>query len=102
MGGTAPPGRSAARGLDLESPPFPLVICPALDGALIRTSHYVRLEDLEARLDLKLASPPLDAFLRLGRAERRFMPEHLPANRPSVRVKTMRQNKEIERAIDST
>ncbi|MBR0648710.1 hypothetical protein GXW78_03490 [Roseomonas terrae] len=52
---------------------FLLATYPTAQGAPIRMSHYIRLTDLDARLDPKLASPHLDTFLRLDKAEQRFM-----------------------------
>jgi hypothetical protein len=36
-------------------------------------SHFIRLDDLDARLDPKVASPHLDAFMKPNRAKQRFM-----------------------------
>lgn len=52
---------------------FLLATYPTLHGAPIRMSHFIRLDDLDARLDPKLASPHLDAFMKPNRAEQRFM-----------------------------
>jgi hypothetical protein len=52
---------------------FLLATYPTLHGAPIRMSHYIRLDELDARLDPKHASPHFDTFLRLDRAEQRFM-----------------------------
>jgi hypothetical protein len=52
---------------------FLLATYPTLHGAPIRMSHFIRLDDLDARLDPKLASPHLDAFTKPNRAEQRFM-----------------------------
>lgn len=52
---------------------FLLATYPTLHGAPILMSHYFKLDDFNARLDPRLASPHLDAFLRQDRAEQRFM-----------------------------
>jgi hypothetical protein len=52
---------------------FLLTTYPTLHGAPIRISHYIRLDDLDARLDPKRASPHRDISLKSDRAEQRFM-----------------------------
>lgn len=52
---------------------FLLATYPTLHGAPIRMGHYIRLDDLDARLDPNLGSPHLDRFLRPDRAEQRLM-----------------------------
>ena len=51
---------------------FLLASYPTLHGAPIRMSHYVKLGDLDARLDPNLGSPHLDPMMNLERSERRF------------------------------
>ena len=51
---------------------FLLATYPTLHGAPIRMTHYVRLDDIEARLDPKRGSPHLDKFMKADRAEQRF------------------------------
>jgi len=45
---------------------------PTLHGGEILMSHYVGLDDLDARLNPSAASPHLDSFLTGRRAEKRF------------------------------
>ncbi|GAA0591459.1 hypothetical protein GCM10009416_32350 [Craurococcus roseus] len=52
---------------------FLLASYPTLHGSPIRMSHYVRLDDLDARLDPTLVSPYLDASLKGDKAKQRFM-----------------------------
>lgn len=51
---------------------FLLASHPTRHGALIWISHYVRLDDLDARLDPSRASPYLDTFVSATRAADRF------------------------------
>ncbi|MFM2277823.1 MAG: hypothetical protein RLZZ444_54 [Pseudomonadota bacterium] len=51
---------------------FLLASYPTLHGASIRMHHYVKLEDIRARLDPDFASPHLEAMMKIERAERRF------------------------------
>jgi hypothetical protein len=54
-----------------------LVSYPTLHGAPIRMNHYVRLDDLDARLNPKIRSQHLEAVMSSYKAERRFaMIEH--------------------------
>jgi len=51
---------------------FLLASHPTLHGSPIRMSHYVRLDDLHARLDPSHGSPYLDTLLKGDRAARRL------------------------------
>jgi hypothetical protein len=52
---------------------FLLASYPTLHGEPVHMNHYIRLDDLEARLDPRAASAHLDAIMRPDRAEQRFM-----------------------------
>ncbi len=51
---------------------FLLATFPTLHGAPIRMRHFVRLDDLDARLNPGIAFPYLDNLTRAGRLEERF------------------------------
>lgn len=51
---------------------FLLVSYPTRHAAPIRMNHYVRLDDLDARLNPKIRSQHLDAVMSPNKAERRF------------------------------
>lgn len=59
-------------GLHLEGASFLQASYPTLHGAPIRMNHYVKLEDISARLDPKFASPHLEAMVKTEKVERRF------------------------------
>lgn len=50
---------------------FLLANHPTRHGGEIRMSHYVRLDDLDARLDPSVASPHLDSFINGSKVEKR-------------------------------
>lgn len=52
---------------------FLLATYPTLHGAPILMNHHIRMDDLDARFDLRRASLHLDVSLRTDRAEQRFM-----------------------------
>lgn len=51
---------------------FLLASHPTTHGGKILMSHYMRLDDLDARLNPAIASPYLDSSLKSARAEQRF------------------------------
>ena len=51
---------------------FLLASHPTTHGGQITMSHYVRLDDVDSRLNPSVASPYLDSFISGSRAEKRF------------------------------
>lgn len=64
---------------------FLLASYPTLHGAPILMSHFVRLDDLDARLDPSYASPYLDTIARGDKAVRRMKVIDMQLTLPAVR-----------------
>lgn len=64
---------------------FLLASHPTRHGALIRMSHHVRLDDLDARLDPSRASPYLDTFVNVTKAADRFVLIESQLGLPAIR-----------------
>ncbi|WP_421567068.1 hypothetical protein [Ochrobactrum sp. EDr1-4] len=60
-------------------------------GRQIAMSHYVRLDDLDSRLNPSLASPYFDTFMSSSRAEKRFELINDGLALPSVRERALRE-----------
>lgn len=89
--------RSLWRRLHLDSRPdhwrgasFLLASHPTLQGTPILMSHYVRLDDLDARLDPSYASPYLDTFVSGDRAVRRLEVMNVQLGLPTMRERGSR------------
>ncbi|MGN6143059.1 MAG: hypothetical protein ACTHOP_05650 [Mesorhizobium sp.] len=64
---------------------FLLASYPTLHGTPIQMSHYVRLDDLDARLDPSCASPYVDTIVRGDKAVRRMKVIDMQLKLPAVR-----------------
>jgi hypothetical protein len=69
---------------------FLLASHPALHGTPIQMSHYVKLDDLDARLDPSCASPFLDTTVRGDKAVGRLKVIDLQLNLPAIRGRGLR------------
>ncbi|MBY5831088.1 hypothetical protein ELH48_08210 [Rhizobium ruizarguesonis] len=65
-------------------------------GGEIRMSHYVRLDDLDARLDPSAASPHLDGFIKGGKAEKRFDLINKPLSLQIIRTRASQERYPVD------
>lgn len=70
---------------------FLLASHPTTNGNAIMMSHYVRLDDLESRLNPAVASPFLDPFANSSRAAKRFTLINEGLALPSIRERASRE-----------
>lgn len=70
---------------------FLLATFPTLHGAPIRMQHFVRLDDLEARMDPRTASPYLDHSMKADRLEKRFQLIDRELDLGAIRAEAARQ-----------
>lgn len=70
---------------------FLLASHPTTHGGAIMMSHYVRLDDLDSRLDPAVGSPFLDTFGNNSRAEKRFKLINEGLALPNIRERASRE-----------
>lgn len=79
------------RGLDRwRGASFLLASHPTLNGSPIRLYYYIRLDDLDARLDPSCASPYLDSIVRGDKALRRMKVIDMQLKLPAIRERGLR------------
>lgn len=70
---------------------FLLASHPTTHGGAITMSHYVRLDDLDSRLNPAVASPFLDTFVNTSRAAKRFELINDGLALPNIRERASRE-----------
>ncbi|RDJ07833.1 hypothetical protein B5K05_18645 [Rhizobium phaseoli] len=70
---------------------FLLASHPTTHGGKIMMSHYVRLDDLDSRLNPSAASPYLDNFVNVNRVEKRFELINEGLNLGDIRTKASQE-----------